>query len=60
MSNNNQDQDLEWQREHESDSLNKSVKPDKSYLEANDLCRVCHGKKRACDLPNCPQVWRDE
>jgi hypothetical protein len=50
-----QDQDLNWQREHESDSLQKSERPDKSYMEDHNLCRACHGKKRVCELAHCPQ-----
>jgi len=50
-----QEHDLEWQREYESDSLQKSERPDKGYMEDKDLCRTCHGKKRVCELSNCPQ-----
>ena len=50
-----QKQDLEWQREHESDSLQKSERPDRDYMEDHNLCRTCHGIKKVCELPHCPQ-----
>lgn len=53
--NKDQENDLEWQREHESDSLQKSVNPDRGYMEDKNLCTVCHGKKKVCDLAHCPQ-----
>jgi len=45
-----QEQDLNWQKEEESDSLQKSEKPDKKYMEDSNLCHRCHGIL----LPNVP------
>lgn len=50
-----QDTDLEWQREEESDNLQKSERPDAEYMEERHLCVQCQGIKRVCDLPACPQ-----
>lgn len=50
-----QDNDLEWQKEGESDSLQKSAKPDRGYMDEQNLCRVCHGVKKVCERADCPQ-----
>jgi hypothetical protein len=50
-----EDQDLTWQREEESDNLQKSERPDKAYMDEKNLCQQCQGVKRVCDLPACPQ-----
>lgn len=50
-----EDQDLTWQREEESDNLQKSERPDKQYMDERNLCQQCQGVKRVCDLPGCPQ-----
>jgi hypothetical protein len=50
-----EEQDLNWQREEESDNLQKSERPDKEYMDERNLCVQCQGVKRECDLPGCPQ-----
>lgn len=50
-----QDNDLEWQKESETDSLNKSAKPDRSYMDEYNLCKLCHGKRQVCERTDCPQ-----
>jgi hypothetical protein len=50
-----QDNDLEWQKEAETDSLNKSAKPDRTYMDEYNLCKLCHGKRQVCERTDCPQ-----
>ena len=42
-------------RQEETDSIQKSIKPDAEYMRENDLCRICHGTIRVCDRSDCPQ-----
>ena len=51
----NEDEDLEWQREEESDNMQKSERPDKEYMDERNLCVHCQGVKRVCDRADCPQ-----
>ena len=51
----NEDKDLEWQREDESDNMQKSERPDKDYMNDRNLCQNCQGVKRICERGDCPQ-----
>jgi hypothetical protein len=48
-------EDLSWQREGESENLQKSERPDGEYMNDRGLCVQCQGVKRVCELPACPQ-----
>jgi len=43
MSTEKEKEDLKWQHPEDSDSLQKSEKPNREYMEDNKLCQKCHG-----------------
>ncbi len=60
MSTKSNEQDLTWHKSADTDELVKSESPDKGYMENKNLCVKCHGPKRACNIPYCPQVFRED
>lgn len=50
-----QDQDLNWQKQAETENIQKSVNPDSEYMKDHGLCQKCHGAKKRCDRDGCPQ-----
>jgi hypothetical protein len=56
----NKDQDLTWHKNEDTEELVKSENPDKGYMENKSLCVKCHGPKRACEIPYCPQTYSEE
>jgi len=49
--------DLGWQKQDETDNLQKSVNPDGEYMRDHHLCTKCHGAKKKCDIEGCPQNY---
>lgn len=51
----NQDHDLKWQKQDESENIQKSANPDTEYMRDHNLCTKCHGNRRVCGEASCPQ-----
>lgn len=39
-----------------TEEIVKSVNPDSGFMKASNLCTKCHGPRRRCERPECPQV----
>jgi len=38
-----------------TDQIVKSVNPDRDFMKDKNLCQRCHGPRRGCERPECPQ-----
>lgn len=57
MSETEKKDDLGWQKQDETDNLQKSENPDGEYMKDKGLCVVCHGVRKKCDKAGCPQNY---